>query len=140
MTASVIKRELVTGIVAGALFLGVGGRMVMRVVAIAEGRVPTWTPEGVVAVTLFGTGFGILGAVIHLLLLKFIPARKALRESLFFVALVLITLRGLNGQMVPAAGLFVVAMVLYWAAFTYFTSRRSEVRGSPDSETVFFTA
>lgn len=123
MNASVIKRELITGVIAGALFLGIGGRLAMRVVAIQEGRIPTWTPKGVVAVTLYGTAFGLLGSVIHLVLRKFIPARRVLREGIFLVLLVLLTLRGLSGQMVPAAGLFVVAMAMYWGALTYVSSR-----------------
>jgi hypothetical protein len=125
MNASLVKRELLTGLIAGALFLGLGGRIVMRVVAIQEGRVPTWTPEGVVAVTLYGTAFGILGAVIHLVLLKFVPARTRLREGIFLIVLMLITLRGLNGQMVPAAGLFVVTTFLYWLTLLGISYRRT---------------
>jgi hypothetical protein len=128
MQTSVIRRELVTGIVCGALFLGLGGRAVMRVIAIAEGRVPTWTPGGVIAVTLYGTAFGLLGAVIHLVLRKFIPTRTFLREALFLILLIFITLQGLNGQMVPAAGLFVVAMLLYFIVFEYVSARGSEAR------------
>lgn len=125
MNSSVIKRELVAGVACGALFLGLGGRAVMRVIAIAEGRVPKWTPEGVIAVTLYGTAFGLLGAIIHLVLLKFIPTRTFVREAVFLGLLILITMQGLNGQMVPAAGLFVVAMLLYFVVFEYVSVRRS---------------
>jgi hypothetical protein len=97
----------------------------MRVIAIAEGRVPKWTPEGVIAVTFYGTAFGLLGAIIHLVLLKFIPTRTFVREAVFLGLLILITMQGLNGQMVPAAGLFVVAMMLYWAVMLRVTLKDS---------------
>ncbi len=122
-----VKRELITGTLAGATILGLGGRVVMHIIAITTARPPLVTVQGTINVTLFGTGSGIIGAIIHLLLIRYFRWGRAWREALFLIVLELITLRGLSGQMVPAALLFIVTTALYWGVMVLVSHRGDPV-------------
>lgn len=110
--ASRVKIELLTGLVAGIVFLGVGGRLAMRVIALANGAAPTVSPSGTFNVVLLGAATGLGGAIIHLILVKNIR-RHVLREATFGLILSLVTGRGLSGQMSVPASLFFVLVGLY---------------------------
>ncbi len=118
---------MLVGVISGAVIHGLGGRIVMHIIAITTGRPPLTTVQGTINVTLFGAGFGILGAVIHLLLLRYFRWGTVWRDALFLIVLELITLRGLQGQMVPAAFLFLLTTALYWGVMILVSRRGDRV-------------
>src|SRR5262245_22570262 len=81
------------GGIAGALVLGVGGRIAMRGVAILQEWTPYFTMAGSMTVVLMGTLAGAAGAVILLILWSIPRLPRSGRVALFWVAAILITLR-----------------------------------------------
>lgn len=75
-----------------------------------------------------GMAAGVGGAVIHLLLVKFVPDRGMLREGLFGAALCFITARGLAGQFSLPAILFFVLVGLYGLSLVIVSERRSRMK------------
>ncbi len=121
-----IKVELLAGLIAGTVFLGIGGRVVMRVIALATDRPPAGSPSGTFTVLLLGMGVGLFGAAVHLVLMKLIPIREVLREAVFGAILSLLTARGLNNQMSLPASLFFVLVGLYGVSVIMAGKRLSE--------------
>ncbi len=120
-----VRTELLVGLLAGAVFLGVGGRLVMRVIALATDRPPAASPSGTFTVLWMGMAAGVVGAVIHLLLVRFVPDREMLREGVFGAALCLLTARGLAGQFSLPAILFFLLVGFYGLTLVMVSERRS---------------
>ena len=116
MSLSGIARQLGAGALRGALIglpvLGIGGRIMMRIIAHWEGRTPVLTPEGTFTVVAIATLLGALGGVVHALLVRFIR-NNALRLSLFGLIAVLFTLRAVNNLLIRPRLLFLAIMVVY---------------------------
>src|SRR4026208_393711 len=56
-----LRTSLALGSVVGAVFLGIGGRIAMRIFALMQGREPGWTFEGSLTVVFMGAVFGSIG-------------------------------------------------------------------------------
>ena len=87
---------LSAGTVLGAIFLGIGGRLAMRGIALAEGRMPLFTPEGSLAVVLLGAITGAIVASLFLLARVFFPSRRVLRVLFFWIVTLAVVLRGVS--------------------------------------------
>jgi hypothetical protein len=87
---------LLLGAGVGLVVLGVGGRIAMRAVAVADGAPPSFTIGGTATVVVLGVVSGVGGGLVYVLLHRFIPRRRLVRTALFTIALVLLTLRGLR--------------------------------------------
>jgi hypothetical protein len=110
-----ISKELGAGALRGALVglpvLGIGGRVMMRIIAHWEGRTPVLT-SGTVTVVTMGTIAGAIGGIVHALLVRFIRSRIA-RLVLLEIIGVLFTLYAVRDLLVRPKLLFVGIMVVY---------------------------
>jgi hypothetical protein len=129
VSLSSFARQLGAGALRGALIglpiLGVGGRIMMRIIAHWEGRTPVLTPEGTFTIVAMGTLLGALGGVVHALLLRFVR-NTALRLSLFGLIAVLFTLRAVNELLIRPRLLFLAIMVVYAIILEMFSRMRRE--------------
>ncbi len=121
-------RSLLPSILAGALVgfvvLGIGGRVMMRIIAHWEGRVPVLT-SGTVTVLLMGTIAGIAAGIVHGLLLRFItPA--LVRVAAFLVFCVLFTLYGVHDLLLRPKLLFIAIAVVYAILVEIVTKRTAQ--------------
>jgi hypothetical protein len=105
----------------GLVLLGAGGRMGMRVIALANRQTPILTIGGTLAVTLLGAATGLAVGAIFLLSRTAAPRRRIARVGLFTGVCAFLVLRGLRPVTVlnlsVFAPLFVVHAVLlhlYW--------------------------
>lgn len=87
---------LILGAAVGLIVLGVGGRVAMRAIALANNTPPGFTIGGTATVILLGVLSGVGGGLLYTLLQLLVPRPRFLRSALFGVVLVLLTLRGLR--------------------------------------------
>jgi hypothetical protein len=128
---STLGRTLVVGALAGALLLGIGTRVGMRGVALVEGRVPTWTFTGTLNVVGMGLVFGLLFALVWVLLGRRIPGNRLVRGLGFGVLTAIIASPGLTPRRVSTFALFVPWFLAYGVAMSVFAKRQG-VGGSGD--------
>jgi len=76
---------LLVGTATGALFLGVGGRLVMRALALAAGRPPGFSFGGTFSVVLSGAIAGFVGGVLLFAAARFVPVVLRFRGLIFGV-------------------------------------------------------
>jgi hypothetical protein len=119
-------RSLVPSVLAGAvvgfIVLGIGGRVMMRIIAHWEGRVPVLT-SGTLTVLMMGTIAGVAAGIIHGVLLRFI-VRTPIRVAAFVAICVLFTLRGVSGLLPRPKLLFIGITLVYAIAVELVTQRR----------------
>lgn len=96
----------------GLPILGIGGRIMMRVIAHWEGRTPVLSPSGTFTVVTMGTLAGALGGIVHALIRRFVR-NELMRLALFGILSVLFTLRVVNHLLVRPQLLFVAIMIVY---------------------------
>ena len=111
------RRDWLVGVLAGAilgfLFLGVGARAGMRLVALDLGQAPSFTIEGSIAVSLMGAGAGAFVGAVFLLVRAMLPTRRWTRAVLFWVVCGALMLRGLSPVTVVNAGIFLPLFVVH---------------------------
>ncbi|MDP9176133.1 MAG: hypothetical protein M3O61_00470 [Gemmatimonadota bacterium] len=108
----------------GLMVLGVGGRVIMRVIAHWEGRVPGFTPSGTFTVVMMGALAGLAAGVVHGLLRRFVQ-RTAIRVFVFVVFCVAFTWHGVNA-LLPRPRLLFVALTLVYVAVLELISSRTQ--------------
>lgn len=115
---------LVAGGVLGMLFLGVGGRLGMRVIALAQGQTPSMTFEGSLTVVLLGAAAGIAVGAIFLVSRTLVPTRRAPRVAFFWMVVGAIVLRGVKPLSVLNVAVFLPLFIIhgallfrYWCRF-----------------------
>jgi hypothetical protein len=106
-------RSALAGAAIGFVILGIGGRIIMRVIAHWEGRVPAFTPSGTFTVVMMGALAGLAAGVVHGVLRRFVT-RTAIRVALFVVFCVAFTWHGANA-LLPRPRLLFVALTLAYA-------------------------
>lgn len=107
-----LRNDLIRATVLGLIFLGVGGRLLMRVVAHMEGSVPVFTPEGSIAVVFWGTLAGAFSGVIYHLLRRFV--RKPWIRTIAFLAICeLVAWRGVSGLLPIPQAMFMTLAFAY---------------------------
>ncbi len=107
-----LRSNLIRGTVLGLLILGIGGRLLMRVVAHMEGRVPVFTPEGSMAVVFYGTVAGAVSGLIYYLLRRFVRKPWA-RTAAFITICELISWRGVSGLLPLPRAMFMTLALVY---------------------------
>ncbi|HJP59209.1 MAG TPA: hypothetical protein VJ865_04405 [Gemmatimonadaceae bacterium] len=107
-----LRRWVLRGGVVGLLVLGIGGRLLMRVIAHREHRpVMVFTIPGTLAVVLAGTVAGLVAGLIYYLLRRFVR-ESWVRTAVFLVICGLIAWRGVHGLLlVPQLMFMALALV-----------------------------
>jgi Mg/Co/Ni transporter MgtE len=90
-----LRSDLLRGALLGLVILGIGGRLLMRVIAHMEGRVPAFTIQGSATVMFVGTVAGLLSGLIYHLLRRFVR-QPWVRTAAFIAICVLLSLRGVH--------------------------------------------
>ena len=106
------------GLAIGTIVLGIGGRLAMRGIALVQGRAPGFTIGGTTTVVFLGAVCGLVGCLIFVGLRALLPGNRLVRGVLFWVILVLITLRGLHPLDVPKLAFFLPLVIGYGALVT----------------------
>jgi hypothetical protein len=92
--------------------LGIGGRLIMRIIAHMEGRTPVFTTQGSLTVVFAGTVAGVLTGLIYYLLRRFLR-QPWLRTISFFVICEAITWRAVH-MLLPRPQLMFMALALVY--------------------------
>jgi hypothetical protein len=119
-----LRSELLRGTLLGLIILGIGGRVLMRVAAHMEGRVPVFTPEGSIAVVFYGTVAGFFSGLIYYLLRRFVH-KPWVRTVAFILICELVSWRGVSG-LLPVPQAMFMTLALVYLVFVDFLGRRSE--------------
>lgn len=107
-----LRSDLLRGAVLGLLILGIGGRLLMRVIAHMEGRVPAFTLPGSLTVVFAGTVAGAFAGLIYYLLRRFV-SDPWLRTGAFVVICELISWRGVHGLLPLPQAMFMTLALVY---------------------------
>jgi hypothetical protein len=120
--------ELLIGAGLGLVVLGVGGRVVMRGVAMATDAPSAWSVGGTVTVLAAGAAAGAAGALLHAIARAIVSSAGGsltARLAPFGALLALVTGRGLSGSPVAQGIAFWPLVLLYGAWFAHVLSRRA---------------
>jgi hypothetical protein len=99
----------------GILFLGIGGRIGMRVIALVLGQAPGISVGGSLTVVFLGAAAGTAVGAIFLLARTLFPRRRIARVTFFWGVVGAIVVRGLNPLTTLTAAVFVPLFVAHGA-------------------------
>lgn len=108
------------GLAAGTVVLGIGGRVAMRIIALATGQVPGFSLGGTLEVLVAGAWRGTIGGLVYLVLGRFVPAKgpwKGLALGILLFLIVVATLRPSIRQQVATLGVVPLAVGLFGLLF-----------------------
>ena len=115
---------LLWGMILGALVLGLGGRIAMRLVSEASTGTGAFTLGGSLTVVFLGLASGLLGAAFLLAARSFFRRWPPLPTLVYWLLLIAITLRGLRPvdaqrllYFLPVVALF--GVLLQWRTWRY---------------------
>ena len=108
-----LPTAITLGAIVGAIFLGVGTRIAMRLFALLEGREPGWSFGGSMTVVFMGAVFGTFGGVLLWLGRRYFKRSPLARGALFWIPLTLLFLRGLS----PLNSNSVMTFIPFFAAY-----------------------
>ena len=128
-----LRSDLIRGTLLGLVILGVGGRLIMRVVAHMEGRVPVFTPEGSVAVVFYGTVAGAFSGLIYHLLRRFVH-KPWIRTVAFIGICELISWRGVSGLLPVPKGMFMTLALAFLMIVDFLGRRAGQSRATPGDQ------
>ena len=123
---------LAAGAVTGFVFLGVGGRLAMRLFAHHPGTRPGMSRGGTTTVIFMGVVSGIAGAAIRAAAATWLPKRLPvwIGSTTFAIACLLLTLRGLKPvdaarltYFLPWVAAYIIAFELMWWRWTVLRHR-----------------
>jgi hypothetical protein len=104
--------DLIRGTLLGFLILGIGSRLLMRIVALMQGTPPGWTFGGTMTAIFLGTVSGLGAGIIYHLLRRFV-SRPWLRTAAFLAICGLISWRGVHGIAPVPQAMFMALAFLY---------------------------
>ena len=107
-----LRTDLVRGTLLGLLILGIGGRLLMRVIAHTEGRVPAFTLPGSLTVVFAGTVAGAFAGLIYHLFRRFV-GRPWIRTAGFIAICELVSWRGVHGLLPLPQVMFMTLALVY---------------------------
>ena len=107
---------LLLGAATGAVFLGVGGRLVMHAFALATARSAGFTLRGSLNVVFAGAMAGAMGGILLAVIERFLPRRRWLRVVLFAAVCYLIATPGFRPPRPLVFALFAPAFLAYGVA------------------------
>jgi len=108
-----LKYWLIRGALVGLVVLGIGGRLLMRVIAHMEHRpLLVFTPEGTLTVVFAGTVAGFFAGLIYYVVRRFLR-QPWLRTAVFIVICELVTWRGVHGLLPVPQLMFMTLALIY---------------------------
>ena len=108
-----LKYWLIRGALVGFVVLGIGGRLLMRVVAHMEHRpLLVFTPQGTLNVVFAGTVAGLFAGFIYYLVRRFLR-QPWVRTAIFIVICELVTWRGVHGLLPVPQLMFMTLALIY---------------------------
>jgi hypothetical protein len=107
-----LRSDLLRGGLLGLVILGIGGRLLMRVIAHMEGRIPAFTIQGSTTVVFAGTVAGLLAGLIYHLLRRFVP-KSWVRTAAFITTCALVSWRGVHGLLPLPQVMFMTLALVY---------------------------
>ncbi|HEV2040009.1 MAG TPA: hypothetical protein VGT81_08190 [Casimicrobiaceae bacterium] len=120
-----LRSWVIRGTLVGLVVLGIGGRLLMRVIAHMEGRIPVFTSQGSVTVVFAGTVAGALAGLIYYLVRRFV--RQAwLRTAAFIVICEVIAWRGVH-ELLPRPQLMFMTLALVHLVIIDIMGRRMTI-------------
>jgi len=107
-----LRRWVLRSAVLGLVILGIGGRLLMRVIAHREHRpAMVFTIPGTLTVLFAGTVAGLAAGLIYYLLRRFVRG-ASIRTALFLIICELVAWRGVHGLLlVPQLMFMTLALV-----------------------------
>jgi hypothetical protein len=129
----VLRSDLIRGTLLGLVILGIGGRLLMRVVAHMEGRVPAFTPEGSVAVVFYGTVAGAFSGLIYHLLRRFVH-KPWVRTVAFIAICELIAWRGVSGLLPVPKAMFMTLALAFLVVVDFLGRRAGAPPANPEDQ------
>jgi hypothetical protein len=121
-----LRSDLIRGTLLGLIILGIGGRLLMRIIAHMEGRIPVFTPQGSVTVVFAGTVAGAFAGLIYHLLRRFVR-KPWVRTAAFIAICELISWRGVSG-LLPLPQVMFMTLALVYLVVIDLLGRRSPRR------------
>ncbi len=118
-----LRSDLIRGTVLGLIILGIGGRLLMRVIAHMEGRTPVFTASGSVTVVFAGTVAGAFSGLVYHLLRRFV-GNPWIRTAAFILICELISWRGVSG-LLPLPQAMFMSLALVYLVIVDLLGRRS---------------
>jgi len=128
MTALRAARTLLLGAATGALFLGAGGRLVMRLFALATAEPGGFSLRGTLHVIFAGAVAGVAGGVLLLATGRFLGARMWLRGLAFSALCYLVATPGFRPPRPLVFALFAPAFLAYGFALVMLDGRLAKGR------------
>ena len=107
-----LRSDLLRGALLGLLVLGIGGRLLMRVIAHMEGRVPAFTVPGSLTVVFAGTVAGAFAGLIYHLLRRLVR-KPWIRTAAFIAICELVSWRGVHGLLPLPQAMFMTLALVY---------------------------
>lgn len=108
-----LKCWLIRGALVGLIVLGIGGRLLMRVIAHMEHRpLLVFTGQGTLTVVFAGTVAGLFAGFIYYLARRFLR-QPWLRTGVFIVICELVTWRGVHGLLPGPQLMFMTLALIY---------------------------
>ena len=121
-----LRSNLIRGTLLGFLILGIGGRLLMRVVAVMQGTAPAWTFGGTMTVVFLGAVSGFGAGLIYYLLRRFVD-KPWLSTVAFITVCGLISWRGVKGASPGSQAMFMALAIAYLVIIDVL-GRRSQPR------------
>ncbi len=122
---------LLVGTATGALFLGLGGRLVMRALALAAGRPPGSSFGGTFSVVLSGAIAGFVGGVLLFAAARFVRARPRFRGLIFGLLCYVVATPGFRPPQLLVFVLFAPTFLAYGVATVILYERFARNEGRP---------
>jgi len=110
-------RSAVLGLLLGTLFLGLGGRLAMRVIAVAQNAATGYSLGGSMTVVFLGALAGLVAGLIYTGCRRTLSRNVWLARTLFSVVLLAITLRGLRPLDAQRLVIFLPLFIAFGFAF-----------------------
>jgi len=122
---------LALGTASGALLLGLGGRLVMRLFAVATGRPGAFSLRGTLTVVFAGAVAGLIGGVLFWAVERWLPRHTLLRGLVFGLLCFAIASPGIRPPQLLTFGLFAPFFLGYGLVVAYAWARVARKESSP---------
>jgi hypothetical protein len=114
----------IAGLICGVVVLGLGGRVMMRVVAIAGHRPVHFGAGATAGILLIGGVLGLIGGLGFGLLQRALPGSAAVKGllygTLFFVVVVPLQPAPIQAEITDLRAIWSIVIPLFWALFLAF--------------------